>query len=254
MLLPVSPSFSLAGKTALVAGASSGIGAACAVGLARAGAHVFLAARRATELNEIVKELQAEGLQASAFVMDVSDIQKTQELVEAHGPFEVLVNSAGLARHGAAIETETADFDAVMNINLRGAYFLTQAVAKGLLAHNKSGSLINISSQMAHIGGQERAVYCASKHAVEGFTKAMAIEWGKQGIRVNTICPTFVLTELTTATFADPVKRAWIEGKIKLDRVGTVQDVMGAVVYLASDAAALVTGSALKVDGGWTAG
>ena len=254
MALPVSPSFSLVGKRALVAGASSGIGAACAVALARAGAHVFLSARRATELNKLVGELQTEGLQASALVMDVSNVSQTQELVDTHGPFDVLVNSAGLARHGTAIDTQTTDFDAVMNINVRGAYFLTQAVAKGLLAHCKPGSLINISSQMAHIGGQDRAVYCASKHAVEGFTKAMAIEWGKQGIRVNTICPTFVLTELTAATFADPEKRAWIDSKIKLDRVGSVQDVMGAVVYLACDASSLVTGSSLKVDGGWTAG
>ena len=254
MVLPVSPSFSLAGKRALVAGASSGIGAACAVALARAGAHVFLAARRAPELNELVGELHAEGLQVSALVMDVSDVPRTQELVDTHGPFDVLVNSAGLARHGTATDTTPADFDAVMDINVRGAYFLTQAVAKGLLAHSMPGSLINISSQMAYIGGQDRAVYCASKHAVEGFTKAMAIEWGKQGIRVNTICPTFVLTELTAATFADPEKRAWIDGKIKLDRVGSVQDVMGAVLYLACDASALVTGSGLKVDGGWTAG
>ena len=254
MALPESPSFSLAGKKALIAGASSGIGAACAVALARAGAEVFLAARRATQLNAIADELQAEGLQASVLVMDVSQVEQTQALVEAHGPFDVLVNSAGLARHSKAVDTQIVDFDAVMNINVRGAYFLTQAVGKGLLAANKPGSLINISSQMAHIGGQERAVYCASKHAVEGFTKAMAIEWGKQGIRVNTICPTFVLTDLTAATFADPDKRAWIEDKIKLGRVGTVQDMMGAVVYLASDAAALVTGSALKVDGGWTAG
>ena len=254
MVLPVSPSFSLAGKRALVAGASSGIGAACAVALARAGAHVFLAARRAPELNELVGELHAEGLQTSALVMDVSDVPQTQELVDTHGPFDVLVNSAGLARHGTATDTTPEDFDAVMNINVRGAYFLTQAVAKGLLAHSMPGSLINISSQMAYIGGQDRAVYCASKHAVEGFTKAMAIEWGKQGIRVNTICPTFVLTELTAATFADPEKRAWIDGKIKLDRVGRVQDVMGAVLYLACDASALVTGSGLKVDGGWTAG
>ena len=254
MVLPVSPSFSLVGKRALVAGASSGIGAACAVALARAGAHVFLAARRAAKLNELVSELQAEGLQASVLVMDVSDVPQTQELVDTHGPFDVLVNSAGLARHGTAIDTTPADFDAVMGINIRGAYFLTQAVAKGLLAHSRPGSLINISSQMAYIGGQDRAVYCASKHAVEGFTKAMAIEWGKQGIRVNTICPTFVLTELTAATFADPEKRAWIDSKIKLDRVGSVQDVMGAVLYLACDASALVTGSGLKVDGGWTAG
>jgi NAD(P)-dependent dehydrogenase (short-subunit alcohol dehydrogenase family) len=254
MALPVSPSFSLVGRRALVAGASSGIGAACAVALARAGAHVFLSARRAIELNKLVGELQTEGLQASALVMDVSNVSQTQELVDTHGPFDVLVNSAGLARHGKAIDTQATDFDAVMNLNVRGAYFLTQAVAKGLLAHGKPGSLINISSQMAHIGGQDRAVYCASKHAVEGFTKAMSIEWGKQGIRVNTICPTFVLTELTAATFADPEKRAWIDSKIKLNRVGSVQDVMGAVVYLACDASSLVTGSSLKVDGGWTAG
>lgn len=254
MILPTSPSFSLAGKKAIVTGASSGIGAACAVALARAGAKVTLAARRISQLNDIVDELQKEGLKASALVMDVSQIEQTQALIESHGPFDILVNSAGLARHGKAIETNACDFDAVMNINLKGAYFLTQAVAKGLLACNKAGSLINISSQMAQIGGQERAVYCASKHAVEGFTKAMAIEWGKQGIRVNTICPTFVLTELTAATFADPEKRAWIDSKIKLDRVGTVQDIMGAVIYLAGDASSLVTGSALMVDGGWTAG
>ncbi len=254
MALPVSPSFSLVGRRALVAGASSGIGAACAVALARAGAHVFLSARRATELNKLVGELQTEGLQASALVMDVSNVSQTQELVDTHGPFDVLVNSAGLARHGTAIDTQATDFDAVMNLNVRGAYFLTQAVAKGLLAHGKPGSLINISSQMAHIGGQDRAVYCASKHAVEGFTKAMSIEWGKQGIRVNTICPTFVLTELTAVTFADPEKRAWIDSKIKLNRVGSVHDVMGAVVYLACDASSLVTGSSLTLAGAETAG
>ena len=254
MILPASPSFSLVGQKAIVTGASSAIGAACAVALARAGADVTLAARRASELDTITQALIAEGLKASALVMDVSNIEQTQKLIEAHGPFEILVNSAGLARHGKAIDTQPDDFDAVMNINLKGAYFLTQAVAKGLLSSKKEGSLINISSQMAYIGGQERAAYCASKHAVEGFTKAMAIEWGKQGIRVNTICPTFILTELTAATFADPEKRAWIDSKIKLDRVGTVQDIMGAVIYLASDASSLVTGSALMVDGGWTAG
>jgi len=254
MILPASPSFSLVGKKAIVTGASSGIGTACAVALARAGADVTLAARRISQLDAIVDELRKEGLKASALVMDVSDVEQTQTLIEHHGPFDILVNSAGLARHGKALDTKVNDFDAVMDINLKGAYFLTQAVAKGLLASKKAGSLINISSQMAHIGGQERAVYCASKHAVEGFTKAMAIEWGKQGIRVNTICPTFVLTELTAATFSDPEKRAWIDSKIKLDRVGTVQDIMGAVIYLACDASSLVTGSSLMVDGGWTTG
>jgi NAD(P)-dependent dehydrogenase (short-subunit alcohol dehydrogenase family) len=254
MTLPTSPSFSLIGKTALVTGASSGIGAACAVALARAGAKVTLAARRIEQLNNLVDELLAEGLEANALLMDVAQVEQTQALVEQHGPFDVLVNSAGLARHGKAIDTQPEDFDAVMNINLKGAYFLTQSVAKGLLKHNRPGSLINISSQMAHIGGQERAVYCASKHALEGFTKTMAIEWGKKGIRVNTICPTFILTELTASTFADPDKRQWIDSKIKLDRVGNVQDIMGAALYLACDASSLVTGTALMVDGGWTAG
>ena len=142
----------------------------------------------------------------------------------------------------------------VMNTNLRGAYFLTQAIAKKLISAKQPGSLINISSQMGLIGGQERAVYCASKHAVEGFTKAMAIELGPHNIRVNTICPTFILTDMTQKTLAVPAKRKWVEDKIKVGRIGKVEDIMGAVVYLASDASSLVTGSSLLVDGGWTAG
>ena len=141
-----------------------------------------------------------------------------------------------------------------MNVNLKGAYFLTQAVTKKLILEGKKGSLINISSQMGLVGGQERAVYCASKHAVEGFTKAMAIEFGNHNIRVNTICPTFILTDMTRKTFEVPEKRKWIEEKIKIGRIGKVEDIMGAVVYLASDASSLVTGSSLLVDGGWTAG
>ena len=146
-----------------------------------------------------------------------------------------------------------ADFDDVMNVNLRGAYFLTQSVAMGLLKASKPGSLINISSQMAHVGGLERAVYCASKFAVEGFTKAMAIELGPSKIRVNTICPTFIKTALTENTFNDPIKKDWVLDKIKLNRLGEVEDVMGAVLYLASDASTLVTGSSMMIDGGWTA-
>jgi NAD(P)-dependent dehydrogenase (short-subunit alcohol dehydrogenase family) len=185
--------------------------------------------------------------------MDVANIPLTQKLVSDLGPFDILLNSAGLARHSPAIDTNEADFDAVSDLNIKGAYFLTQAVAKGLIAAGRSGSLINISSQMAHVGGIDRAVYCATKHAVEGFTKAMAIEFGKYDIRVNTICPTFILTELTQATFDDPEKRAWVERQIKLNRVGQVEDIMGAAVFLASDAAAMITGTSLLVDGGWTA-
>ena len=251
--LPHTPSFNLSGKRALVTGASSGIGLALAAALAQAGAKVTVAARREDQLEDLVTALQAQGHSANYLVMDIANVEQTESQVEQHGPFDVLVNSAGLAIHGPAMDTQPADFDAVMNLNLRGAYFLTRAVAKGLIAEGKSGSLINVSSQMAHVGGIERAVYCASKHAVEGFTKTMAIEFGPYQVRVNTLCPTFIRTALTAATFSDPEKRAWVEGKIKLGRVGEVEDLMGAVVYLASDASSMVTGTAHLVDGGWTA-
>ncbi len=253
MSLPRTPSFDLTGKRALVAGASSGIGLGCAAALAEYGAEVTLAARRVDLLTDIMDKLTSEGRKAQVLQLDVTDIDATAVAVAQQGPFDILVNSAGLARHSKASETALDDFNAVLDLNIRGAYFLTQAVAKGLLAAGRPGSLINISSQMAHVGGLERAVYCATKHAVEGFTKAFAIEWGKAKIRVNTICPTFILTDLTKATFEQPQKRAWIEDKIKLGRVGEVEDIMGAVAYLASDASALVTGTALMIDGGWTA-
>jgi NAD(P)-dependent dehydrogenase (short-subunit alcohol dehydrogenase family) len=253
MTLPKTPSFRLDGKRALVAGASSGIGLACAAALGEAGAEVTLAARRVDVLKDVVTQMTAVGMSARALPLDVADVKSTQHAIAENGPFDILVNSAGMARHGPATETTEDDFDAVANLNIKGAYFLTQAVAKGLVAAGKPGSLINISSQMAHVGGLDRAVYCATKHAVEGFTKSMAIEWGKAGIRVNTICPTFILTDLTRSTFEQPDKRAWIEDKIKLGRVGEVEDIMGAVVYLASAASSLVTGTALMIDGGWTA-
>lgn len=253
MTLPQTPDFRLDGKRALVAGASSGIGHACAVAVAAAGAHVTLAARRADVLDTKVAELRDAGYAADAMLLDVTDVAATRAAVEGADPFDILVNSAGLARHTPATDTSEPDFDAVSDINVKGAYFLTQAVGRRLIAAGKRGSLINISSQMAHVGGIDRAVYCATKHAVEGFTKAMAIEWGKAGIRVNTICPTFILTDLTRPTFDDAAKRAWIEGMIQMDRVGEVEDIMGPVVFLASDASGMITGTSILVDGGWTA-
>ncbi len=253
MAFPRTPSFDLTGKRALVAGASSGIGLASAVALAENGAEVTLVARRAAMLDDLVRDMTREGWSANALVLDVSDVSATARVVAENGPFDVLLNSAGLARHSKAVNTTADDFDAVMDINLRGAYFLTQAVAKGLLQTGRPGSLINISSQMGHVGGIDRAVYCASKFAVEGFTKAMALEFGSAKIRVNTICPTFILTELSRPTFEDPEKRAWVLDRIKLGRPGEIEDIMGAVVYLASDASALVTGTSMLLDGGWTA-
>lgn len=251
--LPQTPSFRLDGRRALVTGASSGIGLACAVALAEAGAYVTLAARNREKLEQLAVQMSAQGMEVDILSVDVTDVVATEQAIQSSGVFDVLVNSAGLARHGPAIETSQEDFDAVSNANIKGAYFLTRAVAKGLLSAGRTGSLINISSQMAHVGGIDRAVYCASKHAVDGFTKAMAIEWGQYGIRVNTICPTFIRTALTESTFNNPERRKWIESKIKLGRVGEVQDIMGPVVFLASDASALITGAALMVDGGWTA-
>lgn len=253
MSLPRTPSFRLDGRRALVAGASSGIGMGAAVALAEAGAHVTLVARRAEPIAELAATLNGMGLHATALPLDITDISATEAAVADHGPFDILVNSAGLARHTPALKTTLADYDAAMDLNLRAAYFLTRAVAAGLIAAGKPGSLINISSQMGHVGGPDRAVYCATKHALEGMTKAMAIEWGRQGIRVNTVCPTFIRTPLAEQTLAIPARRAWIEGMIKLGRLGEIEDVMGPVVFLASDAAALITGTSLLVDGGWTA-
>jgi 2-deoxy-D-gluconate 3-dehydrogenase len=251
MTLPRTPSFRLDGKRALVTGASRGIGLGCAVALAEAGAHVILVARGQGALTDAVAELTAAGRSAEGHALDVTDRGAVAALLDRVGPVDILCNSAGLARHSPALETAEADYDAVMEINVKAAYFLAQAVAARM---ERGGSILQISSQMGHVGGIDRAVYCASKHAVEGMTKAMAIEWGPRAIRVNTICPTFVMTELSKPTFADPEKRAWIMSKIKLPRVAEVEDVMGAVVFLASDAAAMVTGTALLIDGGWTAG
>lgn len=253
MKLPNRPSFELNGKRALVTGASSGIGFACATALAQAGAHVVMASRGGDLLANALERLASAHLSVESLALDVSDVNAINTTIANQAPFDVMVNAAGVARNSPATQTSECDFDAVQALNFKGAYFLTTAVARKLIEAGKPGSLINISSQMGHVGGVDRAVYCATKHAVEGMTKAMAIEWGRLGIRVNTICPTFILTPLTQSTFDNPERRAWIEDKIKLGRVGQVEDIMGSVLYLASNASSLVTGTALMVDGGWTA-
>ena len=250
--LPRMPSMSLEGKTAIVTGASSGIGQGAAAALAGAGAGVICVARGRDRLAETEKALKENGWKVRSEIVDVNHHSEIQNIFEKH-KIDIVVNAAGQARHSPAVETNLEDYDAVMNVNLKSAYFISTAAAKSMLERSICGSIIHISSQMAHVGGVDRAVYSASKHALEGMIKSMAIEWGVNGIRVNSICPTFVRTPLTEPTFQNPDRVKWIEDKIKLGRVAEVSDIMGAVLYLATDLSSMVTGTSILVDGGWTA-
>ena len=253
MELPATPSFRLDGKRALVTGAGRGIGLAAAAALAQAGAHVTLAARTKGEIEAAAAAIRARGQKAEPLVLDVTDVAAARRAVGAAAPFQILVNNAGMNRPAPLSDVTVEDFDAIFALNVRAAYFMAQAVARRLVEAKLPGSIINISSQMGHVGAARRSVYCASKHAMEGFTKAMAVELAPHAIRVNTLGPTFVETPLTRPFFANESFRKEVLGKIKLGRLGQVEDLTGAIVFLASDASALMTGSSLVVDGGWTA-
>ena len=252
MNLPA-PNFRLDGQTALVTGASRGIGLAAAVALAQAGARVTLAARSEDELAAACQDINAQGGKADYAVLDVTDSAAVTKLIDTRGPFNVLVNNAGINRPKLLVDVTDEDIDDILALNVKSVFYVARAVAKGLLKAGQSGSIINISSQMGHVGAPRRTVYCASKHAVEGMTKALAWELGQQNIRVNTICPTFIETALTKGMFDDPEFKQSVISKIALGRVGQIDEMMGAVVFLASPASSLVTGSALMLDGGWTA-
>ncbi len=251
--LTKTPSFRLEGKRALVTGAGRGIGLAAASALADAGAHVTLASRTRDELEDAALAICARGQQAAMLPLDVRDIEATQKAIAAQEPFEILVNNAGTNRPAPFVEVTIEDYDFVTNLNVRAAYFVAQAVARKLVEAKKPGSIINMSSQMGHVGGARRTVYCASKHAMEGFTKAMAIELAPHKIRVNTIAPTFIETPMTRPFFENAAFRKDTLSRIKLGRLGQLEDLAGAIVYLASDASALMTGSSMVIDGGWTA-
>lgn len=243
----------LRGKTALVTGAGRGIGLAAAFALADAGASVMLVARTQDEVEAAAKKLRDNGKAAKALAVNVLVTNEIEEAIRKHGPFDILVNNAGTNRPSSLFDVSHDDYDAIMDLNVRAAFFTAKAVAQGLMQAGKPGSIINMSSQMGHVGAVNRTVYCASKHAMEGFTKAMAVELGPLGIRVNTLCPTFIETPMTkpfleNADFKDSVLK-----QIPLGRVGQVNDIAGAVVFLASQASSLITGASLKVDGGWTA-
>lgn len=248
--LPRTPSFRLDGKRALVTGAGRGIGLAAAVALADAGAAVTLVARTETE---VAAGAAAIGGAAAAATLDVGDLDAVRAFFADRDPFHILVNNAGTNRPKPMWDATEDDFDAVMDLNLKAAFFVAQAAARRLIAAGEPGSLIHMGSQMGHVGGPNRSLYCASKWAMEGMNKAFALDLAPHGIRSNTIAPTFIETPLTRPFFADETFKASVLAKIKLGRIGQVEDLMGAILFLASDASALMTGTSLVVDGGWTA-
>ncbi|MGW9064639.1 SDR family NAD(P)-dependent oxidoreductase [Achromobacter animicus] len=251
--LPKGPDFRLDGRRALVTGGSGGIGLAAAAALGRAGAHVTVAARREPELAQVCEALRAEGIGCAPLVLDVTDSAAVDQAVEHAEPFDILVNNAGMNRPKPLVEQSDEDIDAVLDLNVKAAFYTSRAVARRLLQEGRAGSIVNVSSQMGHVGSPRRTLYCASKHALEGMTRALAWELGAANIRVNTVCPTFIETPMTAGMLEQPGFRDWVCARNALGRVGRLDEVMGAIVFLASDASSLMTGSALMLDAGWTA-
>jgi len=250
MAIPQTPSLRLDGHRAVVTGAGRGIGLGAAAALAAAGAEVTLVARTSAEIEAAAAEI---GNGAEAATLDVSNLDAVAAFFESREPFHVLVNNAGTNRPKPMWEVSEEDYDAVLDLNLKSAFFVAQACVKHMIETGTQGSLIHMGSQMGHVGGPNRSLYCASKWALEGMNKAMALDLAPHGIRSNTIAPTFIETPLTKPFFEDEAFKASVLSKIKLGRIGQVEDLMGAVLFLASDASALMTGTSLVVDGGWTA-
>lgn len=253
----MSPDWRLAGSVAIVTGAGRGLGRGCAIALAEAGAIVVCAARTRKDVEGVVAEISATGGTAHPHQADVSNEEAVAELVrEASvlGDLRVLVTAAGTNRPGAARDYALADWDALFDINVRATFAACRAFGDTLLNRRAAGSIVTFSSQMGAVGYPGRVAYCATKHAVEGMTKALAVEWGRDGIRVNAVAPTFVLTPMTEQYLDDPAFRSEVlERRLPTGRLATVAEVAAAVMYLAGEGSPSVTGHVLRVDGGWTA-
>lgn len=249
------PDFSLAGRVALVTGASRGIGRACALACAGAGADVIAGVRNLDDGAKLVDEIKALGRRAMAVQMDLADLPRVRAgIAEAHkhfGRIDILVNNVGLGPENLAENVREEDFDLTVNINLKGTFFTTQAVAKLMMAQ-KSGRIINISSQAGSVVLKGEAIYCMSKAAINHLTRCLAFEWASHGITVNSVSPTFITTDGTAPSLADPQFRQQVLSHIPLGRIGNPIDVAGTVVFLASPAASLITGANILVDGGWS--
>ncbi len=247
------PSMRLDGKIAMITGAGRGLGRACALALAQAGAEVALVSRTRSELEALAGEIQQDGGKAFPVVCDVTDTQAVERAVAALPGLDILVNNAGINFPEPFTEVSEDHFNRVMALNVRAVFMVSQAASRRMIADGLGGSIINMSSQMGHVGAPMRTVYCGSKHAVEGMTKAMGAELATHKIRVNSIGPTFILTPMTRPFFENKTFNDDTMGRIPLGRLGELEDIMGAVVFLASPAAALITGASLVIDGGWTA-
>ncbi len=245
--------FNLSGMTALVTGASKGLGQGCALALADAGADLVLMARSEDTLESVADRVRVKGKAAYTIAVDATDLENVEEELAKAPPIHVLVSNAGLNIPKSMANVTPENFDTIMNVNVRAAFFISKFVTTRMIKESIRGSIIHISSQMGHVGAPNRTVYCTSKHAIEGLTKAMAVELALHGIRVNSVAPTFIETPMTKPFFQDDAFKQSVLNQIPLGYIGQIEDVTGAVVYLASPAARLVTGSCLKVDGGWTA-
>jgi len=250
--VPQTPSMRLDGKTAVITGAGRGLGLGCAQALAGAGAKAILVSRTESELIEACQTIQDAGGLAEPLVCDVTSARQVTERIGGLEHIDILVNNAGTNIPEPFLDVSEENLDVVMALNVK-AMFLTSQAAARRMAEQGGGAIINMSSQMGHVGSPNRTVYCLSKHAVEGMTKAMAVELAPQQIRVNSLSPTFIRTPLTETFFADENFLNWTLDQIPLGRIGDIEDIMGAIVFLASPAAALITGTSLLVDGGWTA-
>ncbi len=235
-------------KTALITGAGRGIGRACAVAFAEAGAKVIAVARTAADLESLATEYPEA---TEIWVNDVTE-EMFYQRIEALTKLDVLVNNAGTNRPQPFIDVDVDSLNSVVDLNVRAMFQTAQSTAR-VMVKNGSGSIINMSSQMGHIGSPNRSVYCMTKHAVEGLTKAMAVELAPKGVRVNALAPTFIETKLTRSLLDDPDFKKFVKRMIPLGKVGQPNDVAVAALYLASDASAMVTGHSLRIDGGWTA-
>ncbi len=243
----------MTGRVAVVTGAGRGIGRGCALALAEAGADVVAIARTEVEVEAVAREVERLGRAGRAHVCDVTDARGLDRVMASLERIDVLVNAAGSNIPEPFLQVSERSLDALLEVNVKGTFLAAQAAARRMVAGRRGGAIVNLSSQMGHVGAPGRSVYCATKHAVEGLTKALAVELAPHAVRVNSVAPTFVETPMTTPFLADEEFRAEVIRRIPLGRIGSVSDVVGAVVFLASPAAALITGTSLVVDGGWTA-